>query len=271
MQGVNSKVKLLKFLVKYVYAFFGCLGLFLGGVLLRQNRDLISSLAIHFGYGKRKSISIPALLPKIELAELIRNNQPVKMLEFFCRKGNVSLTELWVINQLIKQFDPKAVFEFGTFDGRTTLNMAANSCENAIVYTIDLPKESMNATKLLLCDHEKCLVDKQSSGEKYRKYLESKKIVQLYGDTATFNFDPYFNQMEFVFVDASHAYDYVMNDTRLALKLLKQGKGVILWHDYDAAFEGVTRALNELLAKELSSLKNMRHIENTSLAIMINF
>ena len=38
--------------------------------------------------------------------------------------------------------------------------------------------------------------------------------------------------MDFIFVDGSHSYDYVLNDSRKALSLLRGGKGIILWHDY---------------------------------------
>jgi hypothetical protein len=64
-----------------------------------------------------------------------------------------------------------------------------------------------------------------------------------------------------VFVDASHAYSYVVNDTRLALALVRPG-GIVLWHDYvsPAHCYGVWRALNEL-ARELP----LAHVARTSL------
>ena len=54
-------------------------------------------------------------------------------------------------------------------------------------------------------------------------------------------FSPY--AADFVFIDGSHTYDYVMNDSMAALALLPSGGGIIAWHDY-GAWPGVTEALN---------------------------
>ncbi|OGW69846.1 MAG: hypothetical protein A2036_01390 [Omnitrophica bacterium GWA2_50_21] len=261
-------LKQIKFAIKYAYAFFAAAYLFLLGFLFARNRDLITSIAVHFGYARKRRKSIQPLLPEVVYSELITSVQPLRILEPIHQRGNVSLFEMWIIDHLVKQVDARQIFEFGTFDGRTTLNMAANSCESAKVYTIDLPREQMNATQLALDSDEKILIDKESSGERFHGYPEEKKIVQLYGDTATFDFKPYFDSSDFIFIDASHSYEYVLNDTLIALKLLKSGKGIILWHDYDSAFDGVTKALNELLAgNEL--LKDVKHILDTSLAILL--
>ena len=45
-----------------------------------------------------------------------------------------------VIANLAEQAEPPTAFEIGTFDGRTTLNIAANLRPPARVYTLDLPK-----------------------------------------------------------------------------------------------------------------------------------
>lgn len=58
-----------------------------------------------------------------------------------------------------------------------------------------------------------------------------------------------------IFVDGSHAYDYVMSDTREAIQMVTKG-GVIIWHDY-GIWEGVTRALEEIENKYKIGLKNI--------------
>ena len=72
--------------------------------------------------------------------------------------------------------------------------------------------------------------------------------------------------MDFVFVDGSHAYEYVLKDSESALKMIKPG-GVILFHDYNTSWPGVTKALNELFTSN-PRFKNLRHISQTSLAIL---
>ena len=68
--------------------------------------------------------------------------------------------------------------------------------------------------------------------------------------------------MDFVFVDASHAYEYVLNDSRIALNLLRQGKGIILWHDYNRPewWPGVLKALNRLYTGS-PAFSRLRQIE----------
>lgn len=68
-----------------------------------------------------------------------------------------------------------------------------------------------------------------------------------------------------MFVDGSHAYDYVLSDTDRALDLVDAG-GIIVWHDY-GVWEGVTRALEEIEAQRRPGLK---HIKGTSLVFWRN-
>ena len=72
------------------------------------------------------------------------------------------------------------------------------------------------------------------------------KITQLFGDSKSFDAAPYAGQCDLVFVDGSHAYSYVKNDTEKALAMTRPG-GVILWHDYRGPrrTKGVYQALNE--------------------------
>ena len=170
------------------------------------------------------------------------------------------------MNQMIRKSHPSRLFEMGTFDGRTALNMAANSPEDAVVYTLDLPVEKINETALPIASGDAQHIQKDQSGSRYLRTCEKKKIAQLYGDTASFDFSPYFNGMEFVFIDASHSYEYVLNDSRIALRLLKNRRGLILWHDY-GTFDGVTKALNELYAGD-PQFKGARHIKETSLVCL---
>jgi len=109
------------------------------------------------------------------------------------------------------------------------------------------------------------MVEKEQSGlrlEKYRKSDRSiiAKINQLFGDSASFDFSPFYNSCSLVFVDGSHAYEYALSDTYAAMKMVKKG-GVIIWDDY-GIWEGVTRALEEIEEKEKIRLEN---ISGTSL------
>jgi hypothetical protein len=119
-----------------------------------------------------------------------------------------------------------------------------------------------------LDQREKPFINKDTSGSRFANneniYKDNATIKQIYGDSAAFDFTPYKNKMDFIFVDGSHQYDYVVNDTKVALSLLRDSKGIILWHDYDAWF-GVTLALNEF--QQNNPEFRLTSIKNTSLVL----
>src|SRR5205085_924359 len=102
--------------------------------------------------------------------------------------GNVSAQELEIISKLVKLTDPGVLFEIGTFDGRTTLNLAAHSRDNARVYTLDLPRADLDAAQLPLDVHDRKYVDKAKSGTRFHGTDVERKITQLCGDSATFDY-----------------------------------------------------------------------------------
>ena len=219
----------------------------------------------------RRSGRASGLLPSVDISTLVGSEDfELSILEPRVFDGNVSAFELFAINSLARKRSPNALFEFGTFNGRTTLNLAANSGPEAHVYTLDMPQSELQSSQYNLDQIEKKFVEKPASGELFKQRPEASKITQLFGDSAKFDYAPFFGQIDFVFVDASHAYNYVLNDSHIALKLLRQGSGIILWHDYDRAqwWPGVTRALDEL-QKDAKPFANLVHIKGTSLACLI--
>ena len=174
--------------------------------------------------------------------------------------GNVNVAELAVLNALCRTYVPKSIFEIGTFNGRTTLNLALNS--DARVFTLDLPGNSSAAMPIAGGD-EKYIRLPVRGGHFQGRGLP---ITQLIGDSARFDFSPWYGQIDLVFVDGAHDYGYVVNDTDVALRLLKPEGGVIIWHDY-GVWPGVTRALMEL-GERRPELRLMQ-VKDTSLVITI--
>ncbi len=178
--------------------------------------------------------------------------------------GNIRISELAVISLLARDASPGSIlFEIGTFDGRTSLNLAFSSADDCRIYTLDLPPDMDTAHAL--AEGERHMVEKERSGARIVRYRESHphvadKITQLYGDSATFDFSDYFGRCSLVFVDGSHAYEYARSDSMQAFRMVQKG-GVVLWHDY-GIWEGVTRALEEL---EDEMHLGLRNIAGTSL------
>jgi len=206
------------------------------------------------------------MIPMISLDQLCPEVPSVTLHSPNAVDGNISLYELIVINSLVRSFQPCGIFEIGTFDGRTTLNLAANLAQPGRVFTLDLPRTELKNTSLPLGDGDKLYIDKERSGARFVGTPQEKLITQLYGDSAKFDFGPYQGQIDFVFIDGSHAYDYVLNDSRKALGLLRDGVGTILWHDYPG-WPGVTDALHELYLRD-GAFAKLRNIEGTSFAIL---
>lgn len=206
---------------------------------------------------------IEPTLPAVLLEHACSLGSPIRVLEPRATNGNVNLLELVVLNHLVAHASPSVIFEMGTFDGRTTVNLAANA-PKAKVFTIDLPKSQVDNTALSLEQSERYFIEKERSGARFAAHASTHQITQLFGDTATFDFSTWYDKVDFVFVDASHAAAYVRNDTEIALKMLRKG-GMIVWHDY-GSWTGVTEVLNAEV-RENVRLRNLVQIHPTTLAV----
>lgn len=204
-------------------------------------------------------------LPQADWSELLAW-RPVRLVETAKADGNVNMAELGVLAQAAAALpEGRIIVEIGTFDGRTTLNLAVNAPAQTQVVTLDLPPEE--AAAFALAPGERQYVDKPKPGARFRATpatwsAAAGRITQLHGDSATFDWTPYVGKAGLVFVDGSHAHHYVRKDSETAMRLIANG-GVVLWHDY-GRWEGVTRALDELEAERRLGL---RHVRGTSLVL----
>ena len=185
--------------------------------------------------------------------------------------GNISFFETVIICLLCKNVVPHNVLEFGTFNGRTTVNMASNIPAGSQIITVDLPKKDMNKTKFKLegiseeDEHDELGYVGKTTKLYMRHALYRKKIKQLWMDTAIFPADDYLKYFDFIFVDASHTYDNCKNDSITAFKCIKEG-GFILWHDYNG-WPGVTKALDEIFVEMKDKEYRWINIKGTSMVL----
>lgn len=206
-------------------------------------------------------------LPTIHWSSICKADGTV-FLETGKANGNVNLSELAVLNALCRTYRPKEIFEIGTFDGRTTLNLALNSEAN--VTTLDLPAAELESSNVVGVD--RLYVDKPASGARFTSPPHNalacvNRITQLLGDSAKFDFSSWHGKIDLIFVDGAHSYDFVVNDSAVALKLLNPAGGVIVWHDY-GVWPDVAVALRDL--KEEKPDLPLVHVKGTSLAVSIN-
>ena len=251
----------LRFLSVYWRAAGGAAYALTFGIRKRRHRQLLTNIARHFGYDYRP---IEPALPRISVDDVIAPGMRPDLRELQARDGNVSLLELVVLAAATRQLAARTVFEIGTFDGRTTVNLAANTAPDGVVYTLDLPSVSSGAVLDVHAEDRKYMQLAQS-GSRIMSSEFSPRIRRLLGDSATFDFAAYAGGIDLCFIDGSHAYGYVLNDSARAVRMLRQG-GVILWHDY-GLWPGVTQALDELYSTD-AAFSSLRWIEGTTLAIL---
>jgi hypothetical protein len=132
--------------------------------------------------------------------------------------GHENHAEMLYVVAVAAHLQPRRIFEFGTFLGRTTYYLA-KACPQAEVTTLDLP-----------CD-ENPWAFAPHIGSYFAGSPESARIRQLREDSRTFDPGPYMGTQDFVWVDGDHGYEPVRNDTMKALSMVSPG-GVVLWHDF---------------------------------------
>lgn len=257
-------------LKRYIQSSGSCLYLIAGGFFRAKHRALLFTISDHFGH-ENQSRKVPprpiARLPIIPYGELLKSDAVVSLTELPSADGNISPLELVVIAGLARQIQPQRAFEIGTFDGRTTLNIALNQPPGAEILTLDLPAGEIDAVTKPLDESDRKFIQKPESGARFKNRSAPAKIVQLYGDSAKYDFSGYTGQIDFMFIDGSHSYDYVINDSHIALSLVRPG-GLMIWHDYDTpCWPGVTLALNELQAQQ-PMFKQLQHIGGTTLCVL---
>ena len=231
----------------------------------RAVRDYARTLRIKLGLKKvsardEEEIRVPKVIPSISWNEIC-NNQKVNIIQPYQVDGNVRLRELAVLNALCSKLNPKNIFEIGTLNGRTALNLSINS--HADVYTLDiLPGMDRKYNEAMdFVGHYK--VGEMFTSSPYKKMLGDHKITQLLGDSASFDYSPWNGKIDLFFIDGAHSRTYCENDTEVALKLInRSGKSAIVWHDY-GIWQDVTAVLNEKYSSGLP-LVNVKH---TSLVV----
>jgi hypothetical protein len=176
--------------------------------------------------------------------------------------GDISLLESFVLIACGRLVGAHRFFEFGTFLGRTTLNLAMNSPEDAEIYSLDLDH---SATRFIIqdpADTEITEIHLRAPKFDFTGMPAEKKIVLLTGNSRTFDFAPWTERIDFIFVDGGHDLATLTDDTANSLRLASQNRpSCILWHDYgNKEYEPVKGFLDEL-----SDKLDIFHIEDTML------
>ena len=211
-----------------------------------------------WSYGRAERVPLNTIFKDIE-------NTDILVIKPFDRDITTSLDtlEINVLNSIVKYKNSKRMVEVGTFNGNTSVNLAANSSSDAIITTLDLPPDWDGKYNINVPDIYVNVTDRNAVGKQIPENNQyASKIKQVFGDSAKLDWSSIDGPFDFVFIDGNHHYDYVCSDTNNAWKHLSLG-GVIIWHDY-GMIEDVSRAVDEFCAD-----KKLYIVRGTRLAISI--
>ncbi len=139
---------------------------------------------------------------------------------------------------MVGKFNDAVFVEIGCWEGKSTTFMAdkiKRSGRNIKFYAIDIWEDYKQIDRIWSANYSK-----------YLKNIDPLKdyITTLKGDSCEMSKRFTDKSIDFVFIDANHQYEFIKRDIEHWLPKMKSG-GVLAGHD--TQFEGVTRAINELL------------------------
>ncbi len=207
-------------------------------------------------------------IPTVELCDVLSphpKRSRIALENFSGQRGNISLEELCNICLCVRYLQPRSIFEFGTHNGRTTLQLALNAPPTCTVYTLNIHPDKAQDLEHGVHEIDQYLVlasSRLAVGHYFKGTPYEKRIVQLWGDSANFDFSPFQGMLDLIFVDAAHSYEYIKSDSEHAFHMLN-GDGIIIWHDYmHFLHPDITHYLYEL-----SHHKAIFHLRDTYLAV----
>jgi predicted O-methyltransferase YrrM len=205
-------------------------------------------------------------LPRVSLASIVPASRTfdLQLLRPFDRTRDTSITieELCCLLAIAKDLAAKRVLEIGTWDGNTTLNLAANT--DAEVVTVDLPPDFDSSSQGVAQPMPRInnMTPREALGRQLQNHPLKARIRQVFGDSARLDWNAFGPPFDLIFIDGCHDYSYVLSDTGNARAHLARG-GAIVWHDY-GIFRDVSRVV-DMTAR--SSGLRVHAIEGTRLAV----
>ncbi len=182
-------------------------------------------------------------IPTIDLLDICPGTQRWTLQSFPSVGASVSPMECAALAALARLVTAKKIFEFGTYKGVSTTQLALNVAKGGTVFTLDLPEDHPAYSLPIPKPEEQQIAAEGGKGILIPRDLLD-RITFLSSDSATFDESPYFGTMDMVFVDGAHSYDYVKNDTEKGFRMLRDG-GVLAWHDCTPSHRDVVKYIRE--------------------------
>ncbi len=198
----------------------------------------------------------------------------VKPSDFFSKyprtKGDDSITitsdfsygispenDYYFLCRIAKAINTKRYFEIGTWLGLSARNISDNLGDDAEVFSLDIPFDHPEMAVFGIPEHI------------FGYYAKEKKNVTfLKSDSKLFNHVEYNKSIDLVFIDGNHSQEYVENDTRIGLELMKNNSSIIAWHDYVILGETNKNVLCGILNSVPTEMhKHIIHLQQSNMAL----
>jgi len=196
-------------------------------------------------------------LPMVGVEELFLDSEAV-VSPYAYLSGATMPTDLALLRALAERFGAKSYFEIGTWRGESVANVAAVVPE---CVTLNLPRE-----EIVRLSGSEAYADLHGF---FSRNLPN--VRHIYGDSRTFDFAPYRNGFDLVFIDGDHHYEAVKSDTASVLPLLRDNRSIIVWHDYGYDPETVRWSVLHGILDGLPAEMHHRifHVSNTMCAVLL--
>src|SRR5208283_2366946 len=130
-----------------------------------------------WSYGSLPRVEVTTAFPGIEEVDVI-------VPRAYDRVQNVSMDpfESLVLGSLVKFTGARRILEIGTYDGNTTLNLAANSPDDATIVTVDLPAHwNRRDFESRVTETDLNITDPALTGAQFKNTVYAAKINQVFG------------------------------------------------------------------------------------------
>lgn len=197
-------------------------------------------------------------LPVLDPSELFGRNYTEDLKVFTFLDGGSLVTDIALLKGLARQFDKCRYFEIGTWRGESAVNLA-DICKE--VFTLNLSEEEM----------KKLDVPEETLAQQDMFSKKNDSIIHLKGNSRDYNFAAIAKKFDLIFIDGSHHYDDVKNDTEKVFTHLVHDNSIVVWHDYGVnpdevrfqVFAGILDGLDP------EKHKNLYHVAHTKSAVYI--
>jgi len=212
---------------------------------LRNPRDLQHVLGIANSAAGEIADPVSDVRPitTVDVLDICPGSQRWTLQSFPSVGASVSPMECAALAALAHLVKAKRIFEFGTYKGVSTTQLALNVGENGMVFTLDLPEDHPAYSLPIPRKEEREIAAEGQKGILIPQDLRS-RVTFLQADSALFDESPYLGTMDLVFVDGAHSYEYVKSDTEKGWRMLRPG-GVLAWHDCVANHRDVVKYVRE--------------------------